>query len=219
MKKIVLGLLSAALFIGMTNEAVAQKKYKEGKITYALSFPELPEEAQAMAGMLPNKLENSFNKEASRTVLSGGMAPNTVTITRPKDQESISYANQMGNKIAMVNPYKTEETEKLEITYAEDTKEILGYTCKHAIIKTEQAEVDVYYTEELKIKDHNPQTIFMQQIEGFALEYTLSMQGLKMVNTVTNISDEKPDASLFEPLEGYKKMTREEVMQNMGGGF
>ncbi len=219
MKKIVLSLVTAALFVGISQTAVAQKKIKEGKITYTVSFPELPEEAKSMAAMMPNKMEVYFNKSYSRSEMSGGMVQN-ITLVDLKTKKSTTYMNMMGQKIATeVEPGEDEEkNKKIDIQYAEDTKEIMGYKCKKAIISADGNNVEVYYTKDIEISAMTSTQNNLDKIDGFPMEYSVQTNGVKMLMTVTDISKEAPEASMFEAPEGYKKMTQEEVQKAFGGG-
>ncbi|MFT5970903.1 MAG: GLPGLI family protein [Flavobacteriales bacterium] len=222
MKKIALALLGAAIFFGSTQQAVAQKKIKEGKVTYDLSFPELPEEAQAMAGMFPNKMELCFNKQFSRVEMKGGMA-NNITITDIEKNITTSLMNIMGQKTATETDLSAGAEKdgdiKFDIQKEDGTKDILGYTCKKAIIKTDNGNMEVYYTNEIEINATTQASKAMEGLDGFALEYSLTAQGMKMLLTVTAIDKGAQDPELFKIPAGYKKMTLEEMQKSMGGGF
>ena len=208
------------ILIGINQEAVAQKKIKEGSISYKVSFPELPAEAQAMAGMMPNKLEINFTKDFSRVAMTGGMVNNT-TIIDVKANKATSLMNMMGQKIstAVDMSEEVEGQEEPEIEYLDETKEVNGYKCKKAMIKTSQGNMEVFYTDEVEITAKTSATDNFKKLDGFPMEYSLSTNGMKMLMTVTDIKSEKQDASLFVIPEGYKEMSQEEVKKAFGGGF
>jgi GLPGLI family protein len=96
---------------------------------------------------------------------------------------------------------------------------ILDYTCKNAIIKSEDGdEISVYYTEELgdgSIYFDDPQ---FKEIDGMMLEFEIPNQGVTMKFTAISIEKKNISDSEFEVPGDYKVMSKEE-MQGMFGGF
>ncbi len=75
------------------------------------------------------------------------------------------YLEMLGNKFV----FPRKDSPQIEFNLMDDTKQILGMTCKHLQSKTEQAVFDLYYTEEIPVK-----FCPFGDFQGFTLEYSVS---------------------------------------------
>jgi GLPGLI family protein len=107
-----------------------------------------------------------------------------------------------------------DKTKDLDIQYIDgDVKQIAGFNCKKAIIKTEAGlEMELYYSEELPAGASRE----FKGLKGFPLEYTIASGPMKMKLTASSVKQESIDKSLFVIPDGYEKQTFEEFQKTMG---
>ncbi|MBI4647737.1 MAG: hypothetical protein HY738_14395, partial [Bacteroidia bacterium] len=122
----------------------------------------------------------------------------------------------MGNKIALKSKKedftKTEEdTIQATVKETEEKKNIIGYNCKKAMISLEEITLEVWYTDEISIIEPNWDNGLFKDIKGVLMEYTIEVEGFKMIYTATEVKKGKLKDSIFNIPPGYKEMTREEL--------
>lgn len=192
----------------------------EGKITYSMEFSsDNPEMAMYMGMMQGSTMVMSFVPGKSRADLKMGGVGNTTVIADVKAGKSLSLINMMGQKIATESPLeeaeKTAETPKYEIEITTETKEIIGYKCTKAIMKSETGDMTIWFTKEIAA-DVKGQQYFDSQMPGFPMEMNTSAQEMNVSMRVTSI-EKKAEKGVFELKipEGYTVKTMDE-MKNMG---
>jgi GLPGLI family protein len=121
-------------------------------------------------------------------------------------KSSITDAKKQTENIPEVNV-------KLEI----ETKEILGYNCKKAILTDGEGNESVYwYTNELNV-DKNGQNMMNDKIPGVALEYEINQQGIKMLMSAITVEQklDKKSKELFEMTipKGYTEVSAEDLQK------
>ena len=204
-KKLFLGLLFTSVFAA----SVTAQGF-EGKITMKLDY-DLPEEMQSQAAMLPTESIAYYKSNSSRIETESMFGQQTFIVNEKK--ESILLIDMMGQKIAMkLDIPEEQESEKPTIEYVKGSKEIAGYTCKKAIVKYKNEEVEVYYTEE--IKAHSDK---ISGLKGFPMEYQVTSKGMTIKTTVTEVLIESVPDDKFTISEEYTLMTFEEFQNMMGG--
>jgi hypothetical protein len=190
----------------------------------------------AQLGMMKGSTNTTyFNEDNVLTevdMMGGMMKMKTLTSTKDRtgfllfDMGMLGLKNKVNITAEDVNSSE-ESMDDITVTYDKsDTKEILGYKCHKAIIKSPQmagAEITVYVTEDITITADIIQGISGDKINGFPLEYSIGGPGMSMVYTTVEIK-EAADKSVFDiDTEGYEEMTMEEFqkqMSSMGGaGF
>lgn len=198
----------------------AQKPLTEGKVVFAISYPDMEMDAQMMA-MMPTESSVFFKGAMSRTELNMGMGISSSSIMNSKTGEIIALTDMMGSKSAMKmtadDIKKSKETpDKPVITLTTETKTIVGYNCKKAIVKSgETSSLEVFYTD--KISSSTAAALDWKEIKGFPMEYYLDQNGLKMKFTAKSVSPEKVSDDLFLIPKDYKLVTQEEMMKKMTG--
>ncbi len=222
MRKLLTVALAFGLSLGFSQDLMAQKVLKEGKVNFEISYPDLPEEAKAYASMLPSEMIMYFKKEMARVEISMGMGE-SVTITNSETGELIQLMDLMGNKYATKMSKEDleenqEDAPEFEVEYSDETREIAGYTCKKAVVSAEGSTVDVWYTEDLEVKaqsgNRNP---MLENVKGFPMEYSVTQGQLTMVFSATSVEKEKVDGELFEIPDDYEIKTPEEFRSAVGG--
>jgi GLPGLI family protein len=101
-----------------------------------------------------------------------------------------------------------------QIVLQEGTKEILGYTCKKAIIKLDTVETVYWYTDKVKF-DFSGVDIITSKLPGFPMEFSTYSNGMLMTfkakNLVEFVKNQDEIFSLVPP-DGYI-LTDEETLK------
>lgn len=217
MKKIFIVLLT---LVGITTMSfVGKSPAFEGKIIYAISYEDLPEEYASYMSMLPKESTMYIKGEKFRMEQSAGMGT-TVTIIDNKAKTGYICMDMMGSKFAFKMDPATFDNKsdslKPQITYTDETKVIAGYTCKKAEIKNKDAEESliIWYTDQLPAFYNKD----FKYINGFPMEYHVKNGGITMLFTVTTISKEKVSDSFFKVPEGYTEKTMQDMESMFGNG-
>jgi len=195
----------------------------EGKISFKISYGELPAEAAGMEDMMPSKMVIYAKNENSRVEMETGLMGTQVTMSNAKDGSTTVLYDMMGQKMAIVmdkayiEKQKTENNiEKNKIEYLNETKTIAGYKCKKAkIVLTDGGEsqtIEIYYTEDIP----NYQDTNFEGLKGMPLEFSVNAQGIQMSFTATEIVKEKVADSKFEVPSEYTKVSAEDMEGMMG---
>jgi GLPGLI family protein len=202
--------------------ASSAKEFK-GVITYKISISGSGV-TDEMKNMMPKTMTMSIkgNKARSEMVM---MMGKTVSITDGDTKETITLMDMMGQKIAIKSTtdeinQELEKSPKNNVNITGETKDILGYTCKKAIItfEGEDTEIIVYYTDELggsALNFDNPQ---FNGIDGVMLEFEMPNEQFNMQFVATSVEKTNVDDNAFTIPEGYQVKTKEE-MQGMFGGM
>lgn len=151
-----------------------------------------------------------------------------VNIFDSEKMTGIMLLDMMGQKYAV--EMSTAEMEKdlaegpeVKIEKLSETKEIAGYVCKKAIVKTLKAngdvdsELEVFYTQELGAGGINMDNPMFKDIDGVMLEYSIKEENISMKMTAVSVEKKKISDSEFEIPEGFKKVTEEELQLMFGG--
>lgn len=188
----------------------------EGHVKYNVNVSsDDPDMAMAVSMMSEATLDIYFQKDKSRTEMDMGIM-NTTVIVNPSAEKSIMLMDMMGSKFAI--PMEKEELDqendspKPIIKLIDETKTVLGYKCKKAVITISEGVDAVYwYTEELKVNTFG-QKSFNNSVPGFPLEFSQFQGGLDMKLTATVI-EKSVDSKKFDVgvPEGYTVTTMEEL--------
>jgi len=223
MKKINKYVLISTLTIISVLTFAFSNSISEGVITYTIDMSDIKDlnSDPNMAAMFENaKMLISFNDKFVKTEVDMGMV-NVITIADLKNSVVTSLMDMMGNKIALeLNNEEFEKQEALEkdlsIEYLDETKEIAGYKCNAAIIKsTADISTKVYYTKDIQLNGRKFVNGMNSKLPGAALEFEVSNQGMNIRFTATKIEQKKLSNDIFDIPSGYEKMTQDELMKMM----
>jgi GLPGLI family protein len=194
---------------------------KTGAVTYEMTMPDNEE----MAAMGTNTIKISFDEKSSATQLDmmGGMiSVKTISIDKNNPKETRMLMDMMGKKYEVTGEaegFANTDIASLKdaesVTYDKKaTKEILGYKCYKALVKmTSGVENTFYITEAIAVQSLPTDKL---KLTGFPLEVEVNSEKGKVVLLATTV-DKAPSASCFTVPEGYKKVTQEELQQELGG--
>jgi hypothetical protein len=193
----------------------------EGQIKYKMSYQGLPPEIIQFESMLPTEAIATIKGDMFKMEQPMGMGMKQISIMDNKEESGILLLDMMGSKKAVImTPEKRKEFENSDDTkveYIDGTKNIAGYTCKKAIIKSndsQEAEIDlvVYYTEDIKGVVHH-QT---KGVKGFPLEYTIQSPMFSITMSAQSVTKSKIDENEFSIPPGYENITFEQLQKSMG---
>lgn len=218
--KLTLGL--AILIFSFTAFSQATK----GKVSYDAYFtsddPVFSGYAEQMEGSI---LELTFMEGKIRSDLYAGQMMTTTTLNSKDQDTSLVLLDGMMGKIAMkVTENDIDEEERLAyenraVELFDETKEIMGYTCKKAIVTTGDAsESVVWYTEEI-LPTYRYGQFFYKEIPGTPLEmvgkwgkmdikYVAFEFKAKLKKTDEIFSAKVPEGFTLKTQEDMKKMRR-----------
>lgn len=211
------------LFLISCLSVISFSQTKEGHIIYDIEMSSDNPDVQAQIGMFQgSKMELYFKDKQTRSEMNmGTLMNNTVITDASADQMVMLFSGAMGNMGYTSNISSQEkqnsESKDVNIKLVSDTKVILGYTCKKALlIDSDGNESTIWYSEQLNF-DKSGQSLFNKSVPGMALEFELINSGFKMTMKATKVETklDKNTDKLFSLLipEGYKIMTQEEMKQ------
>ena len=194
---------------------------KTGAVTYEMTMPDNEE----MAAMGTNTIKISFNEKSSATQLDmmGGMiSVKTISMDKNNPKETRMLMDMMGKKYEVTGDaegFANTDVASLKdaesVTYDKKaTKEILGYKCYKALVTMNSGVINTFYvTDAIAVQSLPADKL---KLTGFPLEVEVNSEKGKVVLLATSV-DKAPSASCFTVPEGYKKVTQEELQQELGG--
>jgi hypothetical protein len=194
---------------------------KTGAVTYEMTMPDNEE----MAAMGTNTIKISFNEKSSATqmdMMGGMISMKTISLDKNNPKDTRMLMDMMGKKYEVTGDgdgFGNADVASLKdaesVTYdKKDTKEILGYKCYKAIVKMAGGTVSNFYiTEAIATQSKADDKL---KLTGFPLEIEVNSEKGK-INIVATAVDKAPSATCFTIPEGYKKVTQEELQQELGG--
>ena len=218
MKKLILSTILAVFAIGISNAQLTT-----GEVKYSIEASSTDESmAMATSMMQGSEMSMVFSGEKARTEFNmGSMMSMTVVADGNSDKILMLMGGMMGDIAIPTTTKELEasqdeaETPEVNIELTNDTKNILGYSCKKAILTNEDGvEVIYWYTEEIEV-NRTGQRNMNADVPGFTLEFATNQSGLVMSFTATEFSKTLSDKEsvLFSTKvpEGYKVMTMKEL--------
>jgi hypothetical protein len=148
-----------------------------------------------------------------------GMIKNTTINTGDKTYALMDY---MGSKFKIPMSNDDLKNKKLkdtdyEIEYTNDTKQIAGYTCKKALIKTKDNDVFMLWYTDAIFPGAYEHTQYGKFQAGCPLEYDMSQNGMRMKLTATKVELGNVSDAVFNIPGDYQEITMDQLMQMMGG--
>ncbi len=223
MKKLTSILFILTLLISLSVNAQKKAKPFTGVISFNISFEGRELEPNEKAQM-PTEIKTYYGKDnLIRTDQISAMG-SVSSISNTATNESTVLFDMMGQKMAVKSTKKEYDESvkdlKYDVTYTDDTKTILGYKCKKAIVKDKDGkEMTVYYTQDINVNNPNANNPAFKDIKGVALEYTqpTADEDLTLHLTAKEVKKSKVKKSMFTIPAGYKTITKEEFKSMIGG--
>lgn len=202
---------------------------QEATIKYEMKFESDNPEVQSQMAMMANSTMSMFMKGKlfrQETNMGNGLMITTTIVDGEKEKGLILMDGMMGKIASTFDPDKEkeeaeeEEEADIEIEFTDETKEILGFTCKKAIIYDEEGNEMIYwYTDEIEQPENEGQYL-NQEIPGMPLEFTITQPQMTMTFKAVEYDDKvKKAKEMFDTSipEGYTEKSMDEIKQ-MGGG-
>jgi hypothetical protein len=180
---------------------------------------------EEMAAMGTNTIKISFNEKSSATqmdMMGGMISVKTISLDKNNAKDTRMLMDMMGKKYEVTggaDGFGNTDVATLKdaesVTYdKKDTKEILGYKCYKAIVKMSGGTMSNFYiTEAIAVQSKADDKI---KLAGFPLEIEVNSEKGKVIMKATAF-DKAPSTNCFTIPEGYKKVTQEELQQELGG--
>jgi len=223
MKRLFISLIAITMVFTFSANQLTAKEFK-GVITYKVTYPgsDIPDEMRAY---LPKTMSTAFSGSMSRTEMFMGMGK-TIVIKNGDDKSTITLIDMMGQKFAIkATPEdiadELEDQDPGNVEIVNETKEILGYVCKKAIVTFEDKDDKfiAYFTDELGINGNYFDTPEYRGIEGILMEFEIHTEEFTMHFTASSVDKKKIPESDFEIPEDYEIKTQEELEGMFGGGM
>jgi hypothetical protein len=183
----------------------------QGTIEYAVSFPNMDAD-NVMASIMPNKMSVFFkdNKYSSEFNTYGGVFKNRVTIDT--DKREYSQMLKIFKKRLLCQYDRVDIDEMMQdfppFTIIEsglrDT--LAGIPCRIAkgvFYDIEAEDIDIYYTDRIKIDNPNWGTPF-SDLDGFLLGYDVDMFDIRMRLMAQEVKEEQVHDEDFNIEDTYK---------------
>jgi hypothetical protein len=199
-----------------------QKNFKEGKIVYAISFPDMDLDPQ-QAAMMPSSMTLYIKGENTRMEMKMGMGMSSTVITDAKTKTVTSLMDVMGQKYATkmteedIKKQSAEEPD-MEITKTGETREIAGFKCEVSKLvikekKGERVDSEICLSKEFLTPNANWSNPKYKDIDGLMLEYEMDQGQMKMKLKAKTVKEEAVADSMFEIPSDYEYKTLDQMMK------
>ncbi len=213
----------AAIALSLSSTA----QISQGRASYDLVFSsDDPQTAAYVSQMAGSTLEIYFSGEKTRSEMYMGEFMTTINIMEKGQDTSLTLLDGMMGKIAMkTTENELEDEQKLALSerrvdLVEGTKEIMGYTCKKAIVTTTDGnESVIWYTPEI-LPIHREGQFLIDEIPGLPLEMTAYWGNMNITCVAFEFSKKlKKPEQLFDTTipDGFTLRTSEEMKQMRRG--
>jgi hypothetical protein len=194
---------------------------KQGQISYDIHFSSDDPQTSAYIGQMEGStLEIYFGNNSIRTEMYMGEFMTTINIMHKEVDTSLTLLDGMMGKIAMKTTLDDLDDEQRlalserEVELVNETKEIMGYNCKKAIITTTDGQESiVWYTDEI-VPDYRSGQYLYEEIPGVPLQMEATWGKMKMVMIAFEYKKKlKKPENLFsmEVPNGFTVRTAEEM--------
>jgi GLPGLI family protein len=221
MKKLLL------IAVAVCSTLLASAQMKEGHLKYSIEVTsDNPDMAMIVGMMQGSKMDIYFADNETRVDMEMGSMMKTITIADTDKKETLTLMSGMMGNTAIKQPISNPEAEAegeeddIEVILEDETKDILGYNCKKAIIVDADGNESVFwYTDEIAINTEG-QNVLSSKIPGQPLQMEVPTNGMNMTMTAIEFTEKlkkKLKTSLFDMTipEGYTVKSTEELMEEI----
>ncbi len=200
------------LLIISCGEPATNSQLTEGTIHFKIQYFDCPN--NGIKQILPQEMSMTFKDNNTISQIDGFMGLYTFAfITNTRSAKNSTLLKIMDKKFLYqiengTPAFGYDSLPDLRIEKLEETKKILGYTCKKAIIKSSALAEPfaVYYTNEIGIENPNINNPF-REIDGVLLEFQVKLNSINMKFIATEISQTRVCEDLFTIPSGYQKVS------------
>lgn len=202
-------------FLFIFCSTIAFGQLKSGYFQYSIDVEAIDSslKTRQSVGLLRNsQMELYFTEEKSRIDFKMGQV-NEMSMIVDLNQKSVLYLNRsmMGKvaKLGSTDDIPTPQKDPtIHIIYPKETKKILGYHCKKAILVKDSVEITYWVTDEIKVDDRIRQ-ITNPNVPGFPMQFSKIQDGVLMTYELSNIREsieDKEELFSMDVPEGYQLM-------------
>lgn len=207
------------LAIGCTKQG-HHGNVKEGSMKYKITYLESEKESPII-GLLPSTILMRFNNDKVLLEMEGWLGIFRSAFVKNGENEAYTLLKILSKKYLYVSEpnegfYGMKKPDNLEVNFDDETKEIIGFNCKHAKISIDTLSFDVYYTNDIKIKNATANTP-LDMIPGMLLDFRLEMNGIPMHLEAIEFIDEKVPNTIFDIPNGYERVERSQMDEIFNG--
>jgi len=207
-------ILLSLLFIGQ----LSYSQMKEGMIQYTIDVQAVDTAIQTRqtAAMLRNSMMKIyFAKDLLRIDYKMGKITDMKMIIDYYRNSSLSLVVNPKGQYAILKKadeleYPEDPSKNSTIKLLSDTRKVLGYNCKKAVITSGGIETTYWYTNEIDI-DFKDQQFYDKKIPGFPMIFSTIQNGMLMSYQVSNIEghliDKQTIFSIIPPV-GYQVISQ-----------
>lgn len=186
----------------------------QGIIAYNVSYPKM-DKHNLMFGFMPKKMIFKFKENKYKTSLSAGMGMFKTDFIVDQEEDQFSQMVKLINKKYILTlkgsdiDLSISKLPAFHVEHTGETKRILDYECKKAIITIDNEANDaftVFYTNKIKLDTPNWNTQF-KEINGVMLEYQYEKYGVCMHFKAKNIKFTKINDKEFEIGQKYEAIS------------
>ena len=215
-------ILIISIFLTLLSCSGDSSNKSQGIIAYKVTYPKM-DKHNLMFDFMPTKMVLKFKNNNYITSLSAGMGMFKTNFIVDQEANQFSQMVKLINKKYILTLKGNEITESLSqlpvfhVEHTGETKKILNYTCKKAIVTVGNESNDaftVFYTDEINIDNPNWSNEF-KEIDGVMLEYQYEKYGVCMRFKAKNIKFTEIDDSEFQIDEKYEHISEIEMNKEM----
>lgn len=215
-------------FIAFSSLLSAQVVLEEGKVLYDISYDSLSPSLKSNMGYLAKDAAMYFKGTKSRTEMGVGPFGKNVTINDQEAKTLTILLNVFSKKMAMVKTdsemvaFKNmmiKDSLPTEVIVTGETKKILGYLCKKAIIKRypigqKVNTSEVWFTQQIRPFYVDPDPAF-KKLDGLLMDFRINQDG-NIVHIKAKLVMSAPiDDSLFIVPKDYQFVNETELTRIM----
>jgi hypothetical protein len=207
----------AILFVALFGASV---NAQEGHLVYNISISGDDPQVEMMKSFFTGaQMAIYFNKDYNRMDMNMGSMMNQKTIVDLKKNEMLMLMSGMMGNIASrstVEPTNPDSVEipDFEIELVDESKKIAGLNCKKAIMTTEEGiEMEMWYTDEVKIGDSRGLMMVRKEFPGFPVQFSAAQGPMLMTFTLEKYDNKIKGKNIFDMTipEGYTEKNMDEI--------
>ena len=171
------------------------------------------------SGILPQSMTMTYRGDKIKSSIEGAMGFfHLVNIADLSEYTNTTFLKFIDKRYVYSGKKKEDPCciglqNSLEITFTDNTKEILGYSCKEAIVsfpETDRHSFPVYYTTEIDIKKPNSTSPF-KEIPGVLMEFQTTLGQSDIMMVAEKVRQVAIPEKEFELLQNYKTVNKIEM--------
>ncbi len=197
--------------------SISLSDHPEGVIEYDVLY--LSNKSGIPTNLLPKKATLKFKNHKGVTSIDGFMGLFSLkNICDFRKCTNTMILKVMDNKYYYPGakydpPFFFDSLNNIKITLNNEIKNIAGLTCKKATVtfnSSNQNPFEVYYTEQIKIKNPNKSNQF-SPIKGVLMQFNIRLSNIDMHFTASKYKPEKISDDVFKVPDNYRKISKEKL--------